>query len=154
MSIFLSILFTIINHPIIMVATIIIQALIICIIIAFNILTSWFSFILFLVFIGGLIVLFIYIARLASNEIFKFEISLEELLPKLIIFTTFLRLIILNLNQQNTKYIAYSPKILIFKLYSLENFTLIISCFFYLLLALIIIVSIIKIKEGPLRSLK
>jgi NADH-ubiquinone oxidoreductase chain 6 len=33
----------------------------------------WFSYILFLVFLGGVLVLFIYITRLASNEKFIFS---------------------------------------------------------------------------------
>lgn len=44
----------------------------------------WFSYILFLVFLGGMLVLFIYVASLASNEIFRFSTKLFFILTSLL----------------------------------------------------------------------
>jgi NADH-ubiquinone oxidoreductase chain 6 len=54
----------------------------------------WFSYILFLVFLGGMLVLFIYVTRLASNEMFS--ISAKSLLLTGALFTTGLAILLIN----------------------------------------------------------
>lgn len=49
-----------------------IQALVICFVTGFVLSVSWFSYMLFLIFLGAVIVLFIYVASLASNELFQY----------------------------------------------------------------------------------
>nr|YP_010586235.1 NADH dehydrogenase subunit 6 [Himalopsyche eos]UZZ43997.1 NADH dehydrogenase subunit 6 [Himalopsyche eos] len=51
------------------------QTLILSIIIAMKSQSSWFSYILFLTFLGGLLILFIYTASFSSNETFNFNFS-------------------------------------------------------------------------------
>lgn len=62
---------TLVTNPITMVIIIVVQSLLICLILFMSMSMSWYSYILFLIFMGGLIVLFIYICRIASNEIFS-----------------------------------------------------------------------------------
>nr|YP_009379689.1 NADH dehydrogenase subunit 6 [Gammarus fossarum]ARQ82008.1 NADH dehydrogenase subunit 6 [Gammarus fossarum] len=71
LSMHLSTLFMTLNTPLIMAAVITIQALLVSFS-TYNIaLTSWFSFILFLVFISAMMIIFVYVSSLASNEFFN-----------------------------------------------------------------------------------
>jgi hypothetical protein len=64
----------------------------------------------------------------------------------------FLTLIIL-INSQTIKTIQLNVKDIIYKIYSPEVFSLTIMTIVYLLLALIVIVNIINLKEGPMRPI-
>lgn len=130
---------------------ILIQTLIICLLIWTLIKTRWFSFILFLIFLGGLIVLFVYVVSLASNE--KFEINIEEIIfifsilffIFLIIFSSrFFNKIFdtLNFNLTDQTLIIFSKEAIIL-------IRLIIT---YLLFTLIVAVKISSKYEGPLRN--
>lgn len=123
----------------------------------------WFSYILFLIFIGGILILFIYIASLASNEQIKFS---PWFLIKWnsIIILSLLILIILDkfylLNFfKNTDIIEFfnwqnliNENILsLTKIYDKPNNLIIILLINYLLLTLIVVVKITNTFIGPLR---
>ena len=115
----------------------------------------WFSYILFIVIIGGILVLFIYITSVASNEKFKFSDKL------IILITTTLILIILD---QFPRYqISYNSDISISRIITIYQLSLrkyinlpsnwiIISIIIYLLVTLIAVVKITNISYGPLRQ--
>lgn len=152
-SFILSYLIVLITHPIIIVFIIRRQALIVCLAITFSIPSAWFSFILFLVFMGGLIVLFIYISSLASNEkILLFLIwNPKKLIPIFIITFSIILIFINNQILSNPSYIHRNE--LVFKIYSPNIIFLTLIAIIYLLLTLIIIVKITTLKEGPLRHI-
>lgn len=123
----------------------------------------WFSYVLFLIFLGGILVLFIYVTSLASNEIFNFSIKLIIIiLIRFILFYIILYFIDKNLiinyiiNNEN-------ENILIIKSYLIENSLILnklynfpinfitIILIIYLFLTLIAVVKITNIFEGPLR---
>lgn len=123
----------------------------------------WFSYILFLVFLGGILVLFIYVTSLASNEIFKFSI-------KLIIIYTFIFLLrivlillidfnnhldIFNYETNNIEFIIYIKENinLVYKLYNFPTNWLTCLIINYLFFALIVIVKITRFFYGPIRNL-
>lgn len=121
----------------------------------------WFSYILFLIFIGGILILFIYISSLASNEKVIFSYSF---FIKILIFINFLILIIIIdkfyiINFfNNTEIIKFNSLILIkenyfslSKIYDSPNNLIIILLISYLLLTLIVIVKITFKFNGPLR---
>lgn len=142
------------------------QTLIICLISGIIIKTYWFSYILFLTFLGGLLVLFIYVSRIASNEIFSsFNINVKFFLFILIFILIFIQFftnklnwinltnnIIDNDNFINIYFFNNENKININKLYNSHNFMLIIIIVIYLFIALIAIVKITNIFFGPLRT--
>jgi hypothetical protein len=64
-------IFTQIKHPLAIGLMLLIQTTIVCIIRGTKYKRFWFSYILFIIIIGGMLVLFIYITRLASNEVFS-----------------------------------------------------------------------------------
>lgn len=157
-----SIIFTQTNHPISMGLILLIQTLLTCLITGLIAKRFWFSYILFLIFIGGILILFIYIASLASNEKFSFSF-----LPPLKIMAVISILIILLLNDNfwfnppffngeldllsNTNFMIKENHMATSKIYETPNNWIIIFLINYLLLNLIIIVKITNTFIGPLR---
>lgn len=131
--------------------TILIQRINLSMIIWINNKTAWFSFLLFLIFLGGLIVLFIYITRLASNE--KFQPNWQEHLfssAPLLIIVIFIVTINPSILNKSIKIINTSTLIQLN-----FSFSLIIPIrlvIIYLLITLIVVVKISSKIQGPLRS--
>lgn len=118
-----------------------------CLVIKWIYFTSWFSYILFLIFLGGLIVLFIYICRLASNEQIYFNFKFSIFLIWLVRIFIFFKTDILRLDFKRN----------IFRLESILssfNYIIIYMSIVYLLLTLFVSVQITKIKFGPVRTKK
>lgn len=123
----------------------------------------WFSYVLFLIFLGGILVLFIYVTSLASNEIFT--ISIKILLISFIILR-FMILIIICLDNSFIQSFIYNNEINnlftlntiveentinLNKLYNFPTNILTILLINYLFLTLIAAVKITNIFYGPLR---
>src|SRR5581483_10053458 len=112
-----------------------------------------FSFIIFLIFLGGLIVLFIYITRLASNE--KITLPTPQLfLPAV---TSTIIVILSLINEQNIfwsrKIDSINPISTIINLYSTGPSLTILFTILFLLLTLIITIKISNKFEAPIKSL-
>nr|YP_010354124.1 NADH dehydrogenase subunit 6 [Gunda ochracea]UOG84776.1 NADH dehydrogenase subunit 6 [Gunda ochracea] len=153
------------NHPLSMGLLILMQTLITCLITGMMIKTYWFSYILFLVFLGGLLVLFIYVSSIASNELFSFNIYM-----KLTNFIWFFFLIMLmffmfkfkwnnlienNIEMNNFSYMMFfnnENKINMNKLYNNQTSFLTFMLIIYLFINLVAVVKITNIFYGPLRS--
>nr|YP_009330388.1 NADH dehydrogenase subunit 6 [Eurema blanda]ANN44654.1 NADH dehydrogenase subunit 6 [Eurema blanda] len=163
--IFFSLIMFFISHPLAMGLIILMQTLIISIFIGMFINTYWFSYILFMVFMGGLLVLFIYVSSIASNELMKFSLKLKMS----IIFIMFSILMIfyfqfnnINLfylfknnemnNMPNLIYFFNDNNINLYKLYNKQNYFLIMLLILYLFITLIVVIKITNIFYGPLRS--
>nr|YP_009233073.1 NADH dehydrogenase subunit 6 [Engaewa walpolea]AMA98216.1 NADH dehydrogenase subunit 6 [Engaewa walpolea] len=67
----ISLLFARLTHPLAMGIILLTQTLVVCILSGEFNPCFWFSYILFLIFMGAMLILFIYVASLASNEPFK-----------------------------------------------------------------------------------
>lgn len=122
--------------------------------------TFWFSYVLFLVFLGGILVLFIYVASLASNEMFNLSPSLIMLVAtsSLILLGVILIRDPISFSSpieyaltDNLTYIINLYNTFIFKIYHSINYIITLLIIVYLLLALIIIANIVTVHEGPLR---
>ena len=126
--------------------------------------TFWFSYILFLIFIGGILVLFIYVTSLSSNEIFSFSIKLRILFCFYFIIScilyylfdkTYIETFILN-NEINSliKFsFIYEDLISLNKIYNFPTNIITILLINYLFLTLLITVKITKKNYGPLRPI-
>nr|YP_009491799.1 NADH dehydrogenase subunit 6 [Cardiodactylus muiri]AWI49117.1 NADH dehydrogenase subunit 6 [Cardiodactylus muiri] len=164
MLLLINIMFTIMIHPLTSTLLIIIQTIIICIIMSSNLYSFWFSYILFMIFLGGMLVLFIYLTSLASNEMFFLPMKTMMIMTLMLIISTMM------MNKMN--YMKYNMNIKndylmssiimnmstempmnITQLYNMPNMNLTILTIMYLLITLIIIVKITQIYEGPLRQL-
>nr|UZH35958.1 NADH dehydrogenase subunit 6 [Phlugiolopsis punctata] len=159
-----ALIFTQVNHPMAMMLIIILQTLIVSLTTGMMTSTFWFSYILFLVFLGGMLVLFIYITSLASNELFSIPTK------SLIIVLMFLSIIISislfsdstlwnmlsfteEMNNIDNEFITLhdDSNYLLTKFYNKPTDLITLMLVSYLFLTLIAIVKITNIFQGPLR---
>lgn len=158
-----SIIFINIIHPLAIGLTLIIQTILICLLTGLITKSFWFSYILFLIFLGGILVLFIYVTSLASNEIFNLSIKLTLfsicilfilLIISFIIDKNSSLIIFLNNEIENisniNSYITENS-LSLNKLYNFPTNLITILLINYLLITLIVVVKITNIKKGPLR---
>lgn len=139
------------SHPVALLSLILLQTFTICLNLWTLMKTTWFAYILFLIFLGGLIILFVYVVRLASNE--KFEPEYYNFIVFLIISLAFILIlwagfyfikINFNFNLNLHSYIS----IIISKNLFYPTIIIII----YLLYTLIVAVKVSSKLEGPLRN--
>lgn len=152
------------KHPLIIGFMLLIQTTLICILSRIIYKNFWFSYILFLVFIGGILVLFIYVTSLASNEIFSLSIKYTYVII-IIFFISILIILIIDKNLLllytnleinsivNINSYITENSITIYKLYNYPNNLLTIFLMNYLLITLIAVIKITKLHKGPLRPL-
>nr|YP_009024631.1 NADH dehydrogenase subunit 6 [Lamproptera curius]AHN13400.1 NADH dehydrogenase subunit 6 [Lamproptera curius] len=166
MIIMMSMLMLFLNHPLSMGFLILMQTMLTCMLSGMLINSYWFSYILFLVFLGGLLVLFIYVSSIASNEIFQSNFFLKITLFFLLIFSTLISLYYMyNMNWLNffnnyemkpmiNLFIFFNDenKINLSKLYNNQTYLLMTMLIIYLFITLIAVVKITNIFFGPLRS--
>jgi NADH-ubiquinone oxidoreductase chain 6 len=95
-------IFTQIKHPLAIGLILLIQTTIVCLIRGTIYRRFWFSYILFIIMIGGMLVLFIYITSLTSNEIFS--PSNKIILTTLILLPGLLYIIPTVINNKEIKY--------------------------------------------------
>nr|YP_009946918.1 NADH dehydrogenase subunit 6 [Tituria sagittata]QOH91222.1 NADH dehydrogenase subunit 6 [Tituria sagittata] len=118
-------------------------------------LTSWFCIITILVMVGGLLVIFMYISSISSNEKFKFNLFLFYLFFLL----SFLCLDEMFFENQTfdslvmTSDIDLSESYSMIKLYNDSCSILTIFMVIYLIFTMIVVSFLVKHFKGPLRSL-
>nr|WKU83893.1 NADH dehydrogenase subunit 6 [Claraeola sicilis] len=165
MILMLGFMFMQMNHPLSMGMMLLIQTIMICCISGMMTKSFWFSYMLFLIFIGGMLVLFIYVTSLASNEMFTFSMKMLMLLMiNLLIMTImiiFMDKMILMFNSINNEMISISyinsyiseNTLNLNKLYNYPTNMITILLINYLLITLIATVKITKLFYGPVRSM-
>nr|YP_010999252.1 NADH dehydrogenase subunit 6 [Rheocricotopus emeiensis]WPM93098.1 NADH dehydrogenase subunit 6 [Rheocricotopus emeiensis] len=155
--------FSFMKHPLAMGLMLLWQTILICLMTGILSNTFWFSYVLFLIFLGGMLVLFIYVTSLASNEMFNFSMKLTWL--NFMIFSLLIMIILfidksifmnyfINFESQNLfLMLEYQNEnsMTLNKLYNFPNNMITIMVMIYLFLTLIAIVKITNIFEGPLR---
>nr|AVN68362.1 NADH dehydrogenase subunit 6 [Opisthoplatia orientalis]QKK69187.1 NADH dehydrogenase subunit 6 [Opisthoplatia orientalis] len=155
MSSTLAMIFTQMNHPLAMGLILLLQTVMIVIITGLLTQSFWFSYILFLIFLGGMLVLFIYVTSLASNEMFslsnKLLLFMMCMLP--IMFYLFYSMSMNLMNQEVMQFMFYNnmTNLPLIKLYNFPTSIITIMLASYLFLTLIAVVSITNIFKGPLR---
>nr|YP_010239109.1 NADH dehydrogenase subunit 6 [Goniophyto honshuensis]QTF74356.1 NADH dehydrogenase subunit 6 [Goniophyto honshuensis] len=159
-----SFIFMNMKHPLAMGLTLLIQTTLVCLTSGMMSKTFWFSYILFLVFLGGMLVLFIYVTSLASNEMFSLSIKLMLICLMFFLMSIFtLYFMDKNLLMQfsNTEiksifdmnsYIMENS-LTLNKLYNYPTNLLTIMLMNYLLITLIAVVKITNLFKGPLRPM-
>nr|AUN88087.1 NADH dehydrogenase subunit 6 [Somatochlora hineana] len=153
-----SFLFSSMNHPMNMGITLLMQTVMMCVLTGLMSQTSWFSYILFLVFLGGMLVLFIYMTSIASNELFM-KSNYYFLIFSLIIMSVMLLLMldpfIMNNNSEDTlpNMMMANHKNVLIPLYNNPTSYITVFMVLYLFLTLLVIVMITKYNKGPLRPM-
>nr|QVL27768.1 NADH dehydrogenase subunit 6 [Monopis longella] len=156
------------NHPMSMGLMILIQTLLISMISGMMISSYWFSYILFLTFMGGMLILFIYMTSISPNNLINmnFMKNMIILLFSIIIIITLISyLMFYNLNWLNfyfnsemnnffDKFIFFNNenKLNLSKLYNEKNFIFMFLMIIYLFITLIATIKITNIFYGPLRK--
>nr|AML26256.1 NADH dehydrogenase subunit 6 [Leiodidae sp. BMNH 1274323] len=149
MSILL-IIFTIpMKHPMSMGMMLLLLTFLMCLNMGMLLNQFWFSYILFLIMIGGMLILFIYMTSIASNEKFKFNLKL--MMTSIIIM--FMMLMPLYYFDKMFDYYNMDNLINLIKFMNFPNDKILYFIFIYLFITLIAIVKISNIKKGPLRQL-
>nr|AVG72775.1 NADH dehydrogenase subunit 6 [Saturnia boisduvalii] len=165
MIMFFSLLMYSLNHPLSMGLMILVQTLLICLLSGMLIKTYWFSYILFLTFLGGLLVLFIYVSSIASNEVFSFNLNTKMFVLLIIFFMVNLMILFhnnlkwMNLINNNSEMLNFSNLIMFFnenkinlnKLYNNQTSFMTYLLIIYLFITLVAMVKITNIFYGPLR---
>nr|YP_010728434.1 NADH dehydrogenase subunit 6 [Endochironomus pekanus]WEF49662.1 NADH dehydrogenase subunit 6 [Endochironomus pekanus] len=161
-----SVIFSMMNHPLSIGLMLMIQTLLIVIFSGMMAKSFWFSYSLFLIFLGGMLILFMYMTSIASNEEFKFKINFKNLnflsfyILMILIFFIFLNknLLFFNkinsieiLNMETMKMFFLENNYLLNKMYNFPMNLITILLINYLFLTLIAVVKITNIFEGPMR---
>lgn len=156
-------MFLFIKHPLAIGLILLIQTLIICLLTGLITKTFWFSYVIFLIFVGGMLVLFIYVTSLASNEIFNLSRKITFLRTAIFFIIIFIFFLVdknlsvnyfINNEIETINYIKrflLENLLIINKLYNFPINLITIILIIYLFLTLIAIVKITNIFEGPLR---
>nr|YP_010278726.1 NADH dehydrogenase subunit 6 [Changbaninus pleiospicules]UKE80323.1 NADH dehydrogenase subunit 6 [Changbaninus pleiospicules] len=112
--------------------------------------SSWMAMIIFLMLIGGLLILFMYMSSIASNE--KFTPNIFMIFPIMLIFLPMEEMMCETQMNEKLQTFMLNESITLMKIYNKKTMLITIMLFSYLLLAMISITSVIKIYKGPLRS--
>nr|YP_010242198.1 NADH dehydrogenase subunit 6 [Notostomus gibbosus]QTI83237.1 NADH dehydrogenase subunit 6 [Notostomus gibbosus] len=156
----LSICFTRMFHPLAMGGTLLVQTIMVCITSGLSNKSMWFSYILFLIFLGAMLVLFIYVASLASNESFQLSPYLSLLIMAAALIGSMAVILdpllpALKLSPEGSFFSFessfLSPQANLSLIYNPSSMNLTLFIILYLLLTLIVVVKITSTFFGPLR---
>nr|AXS65648.1 NADH dehydrogenase subunit 6 [Cleroidea sp. 3 KM-2017] len=158
-NLMISMTFIFMKHPLSMGAILLIQTILIALIVGTLNMSFWFSYIVTLIMIGGMLILFIYMTSIASNEKFKFNPLI--LIYMSAMFTVSMVIFMADQFFLNTK--MYTTEIT--EMFKSQEFQLLMNKFInwpnsimlyltisYLFITLIAVVKITNIKQGPLRQ--
>nr|YP_009353591.1 NADH dehydrogenase subunit 6 [Curculio davidi]AQX92152.1 NADH dehydrogenase subunit 6 [Curculio davidi] len=159
LNLLFSIIFIYINHPLSLGGTLLIQTILMTMMSSFLFFNFWFSYILFLIMVGGMLVMFIYMTSIASNEKFKLPKNmLIYLMLILMVYSVTLlfvdkfysMIISMKFNSLNQSFLIMNLNLS--KFYNYPNLNLLIFLMIYLLITLIAVVKIIGKNTGSLRQ--
>nr|WHM51534.1 NADH dehydrogenase subunit 6 [Zootermopsis nevadensis] len=151
----MSMMFTQMKHPMAMGMITMMQTILTCTISGMMNQKFWFPYILFLVFLGGMLVLFIYMTSLASNEMMFLSMKLSAA-------TAIMTAMMFTMSMEESYTWTYEHKLsasektnlMLEKFYNLPTGSTTLMLALYLLLTLIVVAKITNISEGPLRKSK
>nr|ADO60598.1 NADH dehydrogenase subunit 6 [Boros schneideri] len=160
MNLFLSLTFMILSHPLSMGLILLIQTLLISLITGNFNSNFWFSYILFLILIGGMLILFIYMTSVASNEKFNFNMKIMIItmmtIPVILILPSIIKFYI-NINMINNEILMFNNQNMIYlsttKFINFPSNLILMFMIIYLFLTLIVVVKITNFNYGPLRQM-
>lgn len=95
-------------------------------------------------------VVFIYVCRIASNEIFSRGMNIKMIM----IFIFSARFLTFSVNKIEISILDVGKIKVIFKIMEIINLLIVLSTMFFLLFSLVVVVKISNIKMGPIRAAK
>nr|AWV84066.1 NADH dehydrogenase subunit 6 [Tettigades opaca] len=154
-SIFFALMIVLTKHPLSMGCVLLLETMLASLMCGMNMSNYLMSYILFLIFIGGMLILFMYMSSIASNEKF-YMVNLLSIMIMMIISVMIMIMSHLSLKYNLYNYNVNSPELytnlMMNKLYSLPSGMLTLMMVIYLLFTLIVVSNIIGIKFSPLRT--
>nr|YP_009054393.1 NADH dehydrogenase subunit 6 [Brontostoma colossus]AIJ03001.1 NADH dehydrogenase subunit 6 [Brontostoma colossus] len=153
MSLTLSMMFMKMKHPLSMGLTLILQTLITATLIGMMSGTFWFSYILTMIMLSGMLIIFIYMASIASNEKFNTSLKLPTMMMLMFIIMPPWMSNHMEMKKYDPMFMGGELSFLggMEKLFNMHNYMITMMMVVYLLVTMIIISNIVKINEGPLR---
>nr|AML26540.1 NADH dehydrogenase subunit 6 [Staphylinidae sp. BMNH 1274696] len=158
MNFLLSIMFLFMKHPMTVGLTLLIQTCLISMITGIINMNFWFSYILFLIMIGGMLVLFIYMTSIASNEMFNYSnMSMIFIFFMIMIISIYWWFFdphfIYSFISIKNNIISSTNNYNLSKFFNYPSMFIIFMMIIYLFITLIATVKITKIEFGPLRQM-
>nr|QEE94317.1 NADH dehydrogenase subunit 6 [Haemagogus janthinomys] len=164
MSFITSFIFMQMKHPLAMGLMLLIQTFLTSLLTGMYVKTFWFSYVLFLIFMGGMLVLFIYVTSLSSNEMFSMSFKLSFLSIIFMMISTFIlfffdKSIIENFINNNEMNLFFNNTLMLEnitelnKMYNFPTNLITLLLINYLFLTLLVVVKITKKNYGPLRPM-
>nr|YP_009144465.1 NADH dehydrogenase subunit 6 [Asbolus verrucosus]AKJ52251.1 NADH dehydrogenase subunit 6 [Asbolus verrucosus] len=156
LNVTLSLMFIMMTHPLSMGMMLLAQTLVIAMMTKNFTYNSWFSYIMFLILIGGMLILFMYMTSIASNE--KFSINMKMMsIPIITMTTTLIPSMYLNISTINNEMKMMNMNMTIntsmIKYINFPANLILLFMIMYLFLALVATVKITNIKNGPIRQM-
>nr|AEP27621.1 NADH dehydrogenase subunit 6 [Brachytemnus porcatus] len=153
-------IFIFLNHPLSLGSILLIQTILVTLTTSSFYMNSWFGYILFLVMIGGMLVMFLYMTSIASNE--KFKLPKKMMISAIFIITIlFLLFIIINddffsflINYMKVNFTQSNlpSKTALKKFFSFPDMQMMIVLMIYLFITLIASVKIVGKSKNTLRQ--
>nr|YP_010882125.1 NADH dehydrogenase subunit 6 [Sungaya inexpectata]WID87026.1 NADH dehydrogenase subunit 6 [Sungaya inexpectata] len=147
----INMMFLTMKHPLSMGISIIMQTTIISAMTGMMSKSFWFSYILFLMFVGGMMVLFIYMTSLVPNMMFS--MSMKQMMIMAATMITMMMILKMKSNMINNDMTEMNiNKMIMMKMYTNPSNISIIMLASYLLLTMITVFKITESMMGPLRT--
>nr|YP_010960294.1 NADH dehydrogenase subunit 6 [Rhynchophorus phoenicis]WNH29327.1 NADH dehydrogenase subunit 6 [Rhynchophorus phoenicis] len=160
LNIFSNFLFVFLKHPLSMGSILLIQTITISLLTGLFFLNFWFSYILFIIMVSGMLILFLYMTSVASDEKFKHNklFYMPFSMMTLLIFSnmfyddfTFMKISI-HKKLWETGFNYSSNFFFLSKYIYYPNMLMMMLLMVYLFLTLILVVKLTDIYSGPLRQ--
>nr|UXW93487.1 NADH dehydrogenase subunit 6 [Runaria sp. 'striata'] len=165
LSIILTIMFCFNIHPLSMGLILLIQSIMVSIITGLYNTTFWYSYILFIIMVGSMLILFLYVISISSNEKFlmpkKMNLMIMFMMLTIYLIYMFNQDLMMMATKMLSKDMTPMPNndynfnlnfMSLNKLYNTPSNLMIMLMMFYLLFTLMIVVKIIKFNSSSLRK--
>nr|AIY61552.1 NADH dehydrogenase subunit 6 [Odontotermes formosanus] len=152
-SMMTSMTFTQMKHPLAMGMMLLAQTMLTCLISGMMYKSFWFSYILFMIMVGGMLVLFMYMTSLASNEMFSPSNKVITAMATMTPIMMYMMPSTINNKEMSEHEMIMESEITTTTtiMYNQIMGTMTILLVMYMLLTLIVVVNIINVSKGPLR---
>nr|WCJ52985.1 NADH dehydrogenase subunit 6 [Aphis aurantii] len=151
-----AIMLTMMKSPIMSNLIILIQTMLLTLMINLINKTAWISFMIFILYISGLMIIFLYISSIAFNEL-NINKNYKNILFKLIPLIMIIFYFKLYFNMENFSYenkFIFEDNFNLLNMFIMPNNLMIYFIMLILFFMLILIIWMLKINKGPIRQKK
>nr|QWX95319.1 NADH-ubiquinone oxidoreductase chain 6 [Plaxiscelis limbata] len=152
----ISFMFMWLKHPITMGITIIIQTIMVAMITGLMLGSFWYSYIILIMMLSGMLVLFIYMTSVASNEKFFSSIKLSFFMITMIMLAITMQMMDNNSDNEMYMNMYNTPmeSMMMNSLFNSKTKYITMLMVMYLFFTMITVSMIVNLQEGPLRIYK